>query len=109
MALESWEDCGLINKTTGECIPLQFFPQPNMEGCLEMRGFQNSCFVITWTREGEGDNVGYADYKKIFFMGEWIRLPGWHMQVSLGKTIQGTWYAFTDLTVEILIPAGVTL
>ena len=100
MALESWEDCGLINKTTGECIPLQFFPQPNMESCLEMRGFQNSCFVITWAREGDGDNVGYADYKKIFFMGEWIRLPGWHMQVSLGKTIQGTWYAFTDLTVE---------
>ena len=29
MALESWEDCGLINKTTRECIPLQFFPQPN--------------------------------------------------------------------------------
>jgi hypothetical protein len=90
-ALEAWEDAN---------PGLQFMSQPNRDNCLDMRGFTESCFVMTWAREPQGDRVGYAEGQEILIKGEWIRLPGWHMQVSLGETIQGQWYAFTDITVS---------
>ena len=91
-ALEAWEDAN---------PGLQFMSQPNRESCLEMRGFTNSCFVMTWAREGKGDNVGYAEGKEILIKGEWIQLPGWHMQVSLGGTIEGVWQPYSDISVDI--------
>ena len=90
-ALDAWESAN---------PGLQFMSQPNKEACLEMRGFTNSCFVITWARENDGERVGYAESSEVLINGEWIRLPGWHMEVSLGMIYQGEWKAFSNLTVE---------
>ena len=89
-ALEAWEDAN---------PNLQFMSLPNQESCLEMRGFTNSCFVTTWAKEPQGDWVGYAEYEQL---PDGTRLPGWHMQVSLGKTIQGYWQPYSDGSVETI-------
>ena len=86
-ALDSWEDAN---------PSLQFMSQPNRESCLEMRGYTNSCFVMTWSREGQGDRVGYAEGWEL---PDGTKLPGWHMEVSLGETYQGKWHAFSDMTI----------
>ena len=91
LALGAWEDAN---------DDLEFIEIKNRASCLEMRGFTNSCFIMTWAKEPQGDRVGYAEGKEILIKGEWIRLPGWHMQVSLGETIQGKWQPYSDVSVE---------
>ena len=78
LALGAWENT-ISN--------LEFVEISNKTSCFEMRGFTNSCFVISWAKEHQGERVGYA-------------MGNWYMEVSLGKTIRGNWQAYSDVSVE---------
>ena len=90
LALGAWEDAN---------PSLEFVEIQDRGKCLRIHGFTNSCFVTTWAKEPQGDRVGYAEY---YVLPDGTRLPGWHMQVSLGKTIQGNWQPYSDGTVETI-------